>query len=43
MPECKKRVDYIVAELAECQAQAPDGYVAGFKRRKDGKESRMAA
>lgn len=35
--ECKKRVDYVVAELAECQAQASDGYVAGFTRRKDGK------
>ena len=33
--ECKRRVDYIVAELAECQSQAPDGYVAGFTRRKD--------
>jgi DUF1680 family protein len=33
--ECKRRVDYIVAELAQCQAQAPDGYVAAFTRRKD--------
>jgi DUF1680 family protein len=32
-PECKKRVDYIVAELAVCQAQSNDGYVAGFTRR----------
>ena len=32
--ECKRRVDYIVKELAECQAKAPDGYVAGFTRRK---------
>lgn len=31
--ECRRRVDYIVEELAECQA--PDGYVAGFTRRKD--------
>jgi len=33
--ECKRRVDYIVKELAECQAQAPDGYVGAFTRRKD--------
>ena len=33
--ECKRRVEYIVRELGECQAQAPDGYVAGFTRRKD--------
>ena len=35
--ECKRRVEYIVAELAQCQAQAPDGYVAAFTRRKDKK------
>jgi DUF1680 family protein len=33
--ECKRRVEYIVSELADCQAQSPDGYVAGFTRRKD--------
>lgn len=33
----KQRVEYIVKELAECQSKAPDGYVAGFTRRK-GKE-----
>ncbi|HQZ95653.1 MAG TPA: glycoside hydrolase family 127 protein [Pyrinomonadaceae bacterium] len=32
--EVKKRVDYIIGELAECQNQAPDGYVAGFTRKK---------
>jgi DUF1680 family protein len=32
--EAKRRVDYIVKELAECQAAAGDGYVAGFTRRK---------
>ncbi len=32
--EVKRRVDYIVKELAECQSKAPDGYVAGFTRRK---------
>ncbi len=35
--ESKKRVDYIIAELAECQNKAPDGYVAGFTRRMDKK------
>jgi DUF1680 family protein len=30
--ECKRRVDYIVAELAACQGE--DGYVAGFTRRR---------
>jgi DUF1680 family protein len=35
--EAKKRVDYIVSELATCQNAAPDGYVAGFTRRKDKK------
>src|SRR5438445_1205800 len=35
--EVKKRVDYIIGDLAECQNQAPDGYVAGFTRKK-GKE-----
>ena len=32
--ESKRRVDYIVSELAECQRAAPDGYVAGFTRKK---------
>src|ERR1035437_2438167 len=32
--ECKRRVDYIVGELAECQNAAADGYVAGFTRKK---------
>ena len=35
--EVKKRVDYIVGELMECQNAAGDGYVAGFTRRKDKK------
>ena len=35
--EVKKRVDYIVGELAECQNAAGGGYVAGFTRKK-GKE-----
>lgn len=36
--ECLSRADYIVAELALCQAQAADGYVAGFTRKnRDGK------
>jgi uncharacterized protein len=33
--ECKRRVSYIVAELALCQAQSADGFVAGFTRRRD--------
>ncbi len=33
--ECKRRVVYIVDELALCQAQSPDGFVAGFTRRRD--------
>ena len=32
--DVKRRVDYIVKELADCQNKAPDGYVAGFTRRK---------
>lgn len=32
--ECKRRVVYIVGELALCQSQSPDGFVAGFTRRK---------
>jgi DUF1680 family protein len=32
--ECARRVRYIVGELALCQAQAPDGFVAGFTRRR---------
>src|SRR6185369_4568210 len=35
--DAKKRVDYIISELAVCQNAAPDGYVAGFTRRKDKK------
>lgn len=35
--EVKKRVDYIVGELADCQTSAGDGYVAGFTRKR-GKE-----
>lgn len=35
--EVKKRVDHIIAELAECQKAAGDGYVAGFTRKR-GKE-----
>jgi uncharacterized protein len=31
--ECKRRVEYIVGELAECQRAHGDGYVAGFTRR----------
>jgi DUF1680 family protein len=34
--ECARRVRYIVGELALCQAQAPDGFVAGFTRRRGG-------
>jgi uncharacterized protein len=32
--ECKRRVDYIVAELAACQQAHGDGYVAGFTRKR---------
>jgi DUF1680 family protein len=32
--ECKRRVDYIVDELATCQAAHGDGYVAGFTRKR---------
>jgi DUF1680 family protein len=35
--QAKQRANYIVAELAECQAQSPDGYVAALGRRVDGK------
>ncbi|MBV9992426.1 MAG: glycoside hydrolase family 127 protein [Alphaproteobacteria bacterium] len=31
--ECKRRVEYIVDDLAACQAAHGDGYVAGFTRR----------
>ncbi len=31
--ECRRRVTYIVEELALCQAQSDDGFVAGFTRR----------
>jgi DUF1680 family protein len=33
--EAARRVAYIVAELAECQAQSSDGYLGGFTRRRD--------
>jgi hypothetical protein len=33
--ECKRRVDYIVDELAEAQRAHGDGYVAGFTRKRD--------
>ncbi len=33
-PEAPRRVSYIVSELAECQAQSGDGFVAGFTRRR---------
>lgn len=32
--ECKKRTEYIINELDECQTAAGDGYVAGFTRKK---------
>ena len=32
--EMRRRADYIVGELAECQAAHGDGYVAGFDRRR---------
>jgi uncharacterized protein len=32
--ECKRRAHYIVDELALCQAQSADGFVAGFTRRR---------
>ena len=36
-PEAKRRVDYIVTELAACQKARGNGYVAGLlRRRKDG-------
>jgi DUF1680 family protein len=28
-PECKRRLDYMVSELARCQANSTDGYVGG--------------
>lgn len=31
--ECKRRLSYIIDELALCQAQSPDGFVAGFTRK----------
>jgi hypothetical protein len=34
--ECKRRADYIVAELALCQQQSADGYVAAVGRRRNG-------
>jgi DUF1680 family protein len=35
--EARRRAGYIVSELALCQAQASDGYVAALGRRVDGK------
>ena len=35
--ECRRRVDYIIGELALCQAQYRDGYVGGLWRKKDGR------
>ena len=32
--ECKRRVEYIVAELALCQQRSSDGYLGGFTRRR---------
>lgn len=32
--ECRRRVDYIVGELAACQTAHGDGYVAGFTRKR---------
>jgi hypothetical protein len=32
--ESKRRLVYIIDELETCQAQSPDGYVAGFKRKR---------
>ncbi|MBN6149739.1 glycoside hydrolase family 127 protein [Xanthomonas sp. AmX2] len=32
---CLRRANYIVAELAQCQQRAGDGYVAGFTRKND--------
>ena len=32
--ECKRRVAYIVEELALCQARAGDGYLCGFTRKR---------
>lgn len=37
-PECRRRADYIVDELALCQSKRADGYVGGLGRKtKDGK------
>ena len=33
--ECRRRVDYIVDELAACQAANGDGYVGGFTRKRN--------
>ena len=35
--EARRRVAYIVSELVLCQRQNPDGYVAGFTRKHDGR------
>lgn len=32
--ECRRRVNYIIDELAACQAASGDGYVSGFTRRR---------
>jgi DUF1680 family protein len=38
MPRCRRRADYIVAELARAQAKRGTGYVGALQRkRKDGK------
>ncbi|KAF1723048.1 glycoside hydrolase family 127 protein [Pseudoxanthomonas wuyuanensis] len=37
-PECRRRADYIVAELALCQDHSGDGYVAGFTRKNEAGE-----
>ena len=37
-PECLRRVDYIIGELALCQGRSGDGYVAGFTRKTEAGE-----
>jgi uncharacterized protein len=32
--ECRRRVLYILGELESCQSRSPDGFVAGFTRRR---------
>ncbi|WP_454828928.1 beta-L-arabinofuranosidase domain-containing protein [Pseudoxanthomonas wuyuanensis] len=36
--QCRRRADYIVAELALCQSRSGDGYVAGFTRKNEAGE-----